>query len=407
MRSLVVLKGLVKAEKIKWVKNNKLENYFIDINVIRKMYCMAKLIAPGKEVLNKSYSGIVYQRFIEALCSRLGKGCLVVVDPEQEAGSIIELLAHIFGYTVFYVIQDVPKDYVENQGKYMIPYYSRKRKSDLSKEIGIFTNSSLGGKLKIKSYKDIIEYWNSRIKKDKQIVYIKDSDKTLHVGDIHSNVSLFNNLPDFSTYSKVIFHGDYIDGPISGGSRNIIDTICKTKSKKILWLEGNHEIRLRRYLGYILLSSNNNRQDLKNFIYSTLPEDFLATTAQEFSDITPEDAKIYLDILNNKFKMFAIIVSPTSKMICTHSGIRLLGQIEPKYIGTVIYGNREMNKYDKNFSDLNKQNDAWSIHAHCKYPDSWEIMRYPKVVNLDPQTDSELVYGEQCNNFWNFSILRP
>ncbi len=406
MRSLIVLKGLVKAEKLRWVKKNRLENYFLDIDTIRKMYCMPELIAPGREILDKSFSGTVYQRFIEALCSRLGKGCLVVIDPEQEAGSIIELLAHIFGYAVFYVVQDVPRDYIENNGKYKIPYYSSRKKSDLNREVNIFMNLPLKGKLKIKSYNDVVNYWNTKIKKDKQLLYIKDGDKTLHVGDIHSNIDLYNSLPEFSKYSKVIFHGDYIDGPIKGGSRDMIDLIIRTKNKKIIWLEGNHEIRLRRYLGYILLSSGNGRKELRDFIYSTLPDDFIYNTIPEFSDISPEDAKIYLDVLNNRFKMFAIIVSPYSKMICTHSGIRLLGQIDPRYIGTAIYGNREMNRYDKNFSDINKNNDAWSIHAHCQYSDSWEIMRYPKVVNLDPHTDSEVVFGEQCNNQWEFSILK-
>lgn len=406
MRSLIILKGLVKAEKLKWVRNNKLENYFLDIDVIRKLYCMPELIAPGKEILEKSYSSTVYQRFMEALCSRLGKGCLIVIDPEQEAGSIIELLAYIFGYTVFYVIQDIPKDYIENQAKYRIPYYPTKKKSDLIAEVGIFRNQLPKSKLKIKTYSDVLSYWDKKIKKDKQVVFIKDTDKTLHVGDVHSNIELLDKLPDFSKYVRVIFHGDYIDGPKVNGSRDMIDFICKTKNKRIIWLEGNHEIRLRRYLGYILLSASSGRKELKSFIYSALPDDFLEHTATEFSDLTTEDAKMYLDILNNKFKMFAILVSPSFKMICTHSGIRLLGQIDPRYIGTAIYGNREMNRYDKNFSDLNKNNDIWSIHAHCQYPDSWEIMRYPKVVNLDPQTDSELVYGEQSGGLWDFRVLK-
>jgi predicted MPP superfamily phosphohydrolase len=343
---------------------------------------------------------------MEALCSRLGKGCLIVIDPEQEAGSIIELLAYIFGYTVFYVIQDIPKDYVENQAKYRIPYYPTKKKSDLTAEVGIFRNQLPKSKLKIKTYSDVLSYWDKKIKKDKKVVFIKDTDKTLHVGDVHSNIELLDKLPDFSKYVRVIFHGDYIDGPKVNGSRDMIDFICKTKNKKIIWLEGNHEIRLRRYLGYILLSASSGRKELKSFIYSALPDDFLEHTATEFSDLTTEDAKMYLDILNNKFKMFAILVSPSFKMICTHSGIRLLGQIDPRYIGTAIYGNREMNRYDKNFSDLNKNNDIWSIHAHCQYPDSWEIMRYPKVVNLDPQTDSELVYGEQSGGLWDFRVLK-
>ena len=407
MRSLIVLRGLVKAEKLKWVKDNKLENYFLDIDTIRKMYCMPELIAPKKEVLNKSFSGTVYQRFIEALCSRLGKGCLVVVDSEQEAGSTIELLASIFGYTVFYVVQNIPNDYVENFKKYSISYYSSKKKSEILKEVNIFNSISYKGKLKIKSYRDILNYWNYKIKKNKQVVFIGNNEKTLHISDLHSNINLYKYLPDFSNYKKVIFHGDYIDGPIKGGSRKLINTILKTKNKKIIWLEGNHEIRLRRYLGYILLSSRSGKKELRDFFLNSLPDDFIENTAPEFSDLSPENAKVFLDILNNKLKMFSIIASPYSKMICTHSGIRLLGQIDPRYIGTVIYGNREMNKYDKNFSDINKNNDVWSIHAHCQYPDSWEIMRYPKVVNLDPQTDSEIVFGEQCNNQWKFSVLKP
>ena len=38
MRSLIILKGLVKRVKREWVKRERLDNYFIDIDTIRKMY---------------------------------------------------------------------------------------------------------------------------------------------------------------------------------------------------------------------------------------------------------------------------------------------------------------------------------------------------------------------------------
>ena len=35
MKSLIILKGLAKTEKHKWVKSEKLENYYLDISVLR------------------------------------------------------------------------------------------------------------------------------------------------------------------------------------------------------------------------------------------------------------------------------------------------------------------------------------------------------------------------------------
>lgn len=403
MRSLIVLKGLVKSEKENWVKNEKLENYFIDINVIRKMYSIPDLIAPGKEVLSKSFGDVVYHRFLDVICTRLSKGCLVVVDPEQEAGNILEILALIFGYTVFYVIQDTPEDYVSKQKQYSIPYYPTKRKVELEREITSFNNFSTVDKIEIKHYKDVLNYWDDKMKKE-QVFFMKKNDTVLHISDLHSNVDLYSKLPSFSNYTKTIFHGDYIDGPTVGGSRKLIDKIITSKNPRVLWLEGNHELRLRKYLGSLVLKGSN-RKELQEYLVKTLPTDFINNTVDEFSDLTSSDARAYLEILNSKLKMFSIIITPYAKFICTHAGIRLIGQLDPRYVGNVIYGNREMNRYDRDFSELNKRNNVWSIHAHCKYSDVWKINKFNKVINLDPPSENEVVYGVQCDNNWEFTLI--
>ena len=50
------------------------------------------------------------------------------------------------------------------------------------------------------------------------------------------------------------------------------------------------------------------------------------------------------------------------------------------------------------FSSGHESLGLWSIHAHCKYFDSWEPQRYDRVVNLDPPSENEVVYAELCND---------
>ena len=89
--------------------------------------------------------------------------------------------------------------------------------------------------------------------------------------------------------------------------------------------------------------------------------------------------------------MFAIL---GGKYICTHSGLRFREQLDPRFIGNVIYGNRDMGRYDREFSVNSKALGLWSIHAHCKYFDAWETQRYDRVLNLDPPSENEIVFAE-------------
>ena len=391
MRSLIILKGVSKVYKRMWVEKERLDNYFLDINVIRKMYATPDLLSPTSAVLGKSFGDTVYRRFIEAVCLRMVRGCLIVLDPETEQCEGFESLAFVFGYKVFYVIQETPQDYIQKPRKYSIPYYPIKRKSELEKDVKFFQSFKSSGKEIIKSFTDVQDYWIKDTKKRHQVL---KASRVLFVSDVHSNTNLLKRLPKFSEYDKVVFFGDYIDGPESGGSRKMMDKVIKSKSDRVVWMEGNHEIRLRKYLGYLMFKEFGKR-GLADLLYSTIPEDFLKGTAHEFSDITGSQAKTYLEKMNNKLVMFLII---NGKYICTHSGLRFKEQLDPRFIGNVIYGNRDMGRVDRDFSVAHEKLGMWSIHAHCKYFDKWEPERYDRVVNLDPPSENELVYAELIDN---------
>ncbi len=106
-----------------WVERERMDNYFLDINMIRRMYATPDLISPSSAILGKSFGDTVYRRFLEAVCLRMVRGCLIVIDPETEQCEGFESLALVFGYKVFYVFQETPDDYVQKPRKYSVPYY--------------------------------------------------------------------------------------------------------------------------------------------------------------------------------------------------------------------------------------------------------------------------------------------
>lgn len=399
MKTLIILKGVAKTEKLRWIEKEGLKNFFLDIDVIRKLYSSPELLVPFKEVLNKSYGDTVYSEFLKVFITKLSKGCLIVLDPENECLKVFESLAFIFGYTVFYVYQNIPKDYVKNQKAYSLSYYPEKRKDELKREVVGHLDFNEEGKIIIKKYRDVELYWEKKCERENWIS--GKNKKVLHVSDIHSNFSLFKLLPSFKDYDFTIFHGDYIDGPEERGSREMINEIIRKGNKSgIIWLEGNHELRLRKQLGLIMLNVGGRNKEVRELLYESIPTDYFKTTYKEFMDLTPEQAKAYLERLNRILKLFVIVDCGKIKYICTHSGLKYIEQISPKFIGNVIYGNRDMNRVDKEFSNHTKGSGWWSVHAHCKYYNDWETHKYRNVVNLDPQTNGEIIYAEQWKNQW-------
>lgn len=401
MKTLIILKGIAKTEKRKWVDHEGLMDFFIDIDVIRRLYCSPELVTPFKGVLTKSFGDTVYSEFLLVMVTRMSKGCMVVVDPENESLKVLENLAIIFGYTVFYKIFPVPKDYLRNPRKYNLPFYSQKRRDDLESEVVGFINMQFPGRITINTYGEVEEYWEHFCRTHNYIKLGKKSHPVLHISDIHSNYSLYQQLPNPRSYECRIFHGDYIDGPEMGGSRKMMDEVLGKTKGRVFWLEGNHELRLRKHLGAIMLSAGRGNRKLQEILSNSLPDEYTETTAKEFEDLDPIQAREYLTRMNSVLRVFAIVETPKLRYICTHSGFKYIEQISPKYIGNVIYGNRDINRYDRDFSSHTKKTKYWSVHAHCKYHGDWDPRLFSNVVNLDPPSNEEIVFAEQQNNQWN------
>lgn len=400
MKSLIILKGLAKTEKIKWVKSEKLENYYLDVSVFKKLYSSPELLRPEIEVLNKSHGNLIHQRFMEALIIKLSKGCLVIVDLDDEPVVSVETLALIHGYTVFYCIQPIPQDYCNCPRKYCLPWQVFKKKEELENDVKNFLNLQLTDKLVINKYSDLLDYWE----KAETVIRIKSKSSILHISDLHSNWTMWKDIISTTQAKLIIHHGDYIDGPEEGGSKKLISEILRdSEDSGRYWLEGNHEIRLRRYLGWLVLTAAGNKT-IAEIIYSYIPKEFLETTANEFSKLTPKEARKWLVELNNKLKTHVIVVRDEKSYICTHTGIKLIEQLSPKHIGNVIYGNRDIDKQDKEFAARNKETGYISVHAHCKYPQGWNTCKYDNVINLDPEDESKVVVFENNKNNSNIKV---
>jgi len=391
MKSLIILKGLDRKAKLQWINEQNLENYFLDFDILRRMYSMPDLLYPNREVLGKSFGSAVRRNYLEILITRLGKGCLLVVDTGDEiSDTLLESLALIFGYTTFYAIWNIPQDYLGKPKKYNPDYYTLPKRSEMEKKVTEFLNLQLSNKNIIQSFSDVLKYWEDNEPRYK----VGWNDSVLHVSDLHSNYELYKKLPKFKNYKLVVFHGDYIDGPEQGGSRILMGIAKNGTGKNTIWLEGNHELRIRRYLGSKILKG-----DAQDIIQSTIPQDFLDTTATEFADFDNEKSKAFLESMNKNLKMYAIIEDGKNIYICTHSGLALPDLINPKYIGNVIYGNREMGKIDRSFMDYTKDTNLYSVHAHCKYND-WNPNRYKRVINIDPKDENEIVCAERQKGEW-------
>ena len=252
MKTLIILKGLVKRDKLDWVKNQGLELFFLDYSAIRNLYSAPELLTPNKNILNFSYSDTVYRRFIEILSLRMSKGCLIVLDVENLTSNIIEILAEIYGYKIFWVVNQIPKDYLKEPGKYIDPMFPQKSKLEYKKDVLNYNNSlaRISMSDRITTYAQVEKYWDN-VKAQYNVSTLESNfGKIIHVSDIHSNFDLFKSIENQVKSSDLsIIYGDYIDGPCAGGSRSMLDYALRDRSCNIVWLEGNHEARIRKYLG--------------------------------------------------------------------------------------------------------------------------------------------------------------
>lgn len=407
MKSLILLRGLDKNQKKNWVISENLQNFFIDYDTFNILYSIPEGNSKDECVLGRSDTSKVFKEFLRAVINRLESGCLVVIDLNLIGTSTIETLSTVYGYTVFNKVFPIPQDYIGNPGKYSIDGFKKKKREDLQKDVESFLNLQLSQTNIIDNYEDIIKFWDN-----KYVLNLIDcSNSNIHFfSDIHSNYDLFCQLNSkIPVQEYKVFLGDYIDGPKIGGSKLMMDHVLYKAGGYNICLEGNHERRLRKYLycRWISQSSSKQRQEAAKIIWETLPDEFLCTTAKEFEILDSSTCWSYIKTMNEKLVPYYIIKTNDLTYICTHGGIRGLEQLSPKFIGNAIYGNRDMDEYDKTFSRrYSWKSEYYSIHAHCKYPSKVEFLKYNSVVNLDPEDETQIVYLNTNTKPFNPCIVK-
>lgn len=361
MKSLIILDGPSEGEKNNWIKKEGLGNFLVKFSDIKRLFCKPEL-RDGRDILVGSKNDQALEFLFKILCHKMDLGVLVVLDLDSENIPSIDDLCLIYGYTKF--------------------------------------EKSFAGDHGINRLSDIVEYYEGTGR------YTRKQgrrDSIVYVSDLHSNWTIYQDVKrQFpKDIELTVYLGDYIDGLEKGGSRKLLDHILveSKQNNSVIALEGNHELRLRKFLGYYWIRSS--RKILGKVLQELIHPEFLNNTANEFRDISqdPYQARLYLEDMNEAFQEYVKITKGNITIYCTHAGLRSTKQLGPKYIGSVIYGTRCVDQIDREFSEKEGKGGLWSIHAHCHYQkDPTEHFKYRGVINLDPRHEGEvLCYIDKYN----------
>lgn len=333
MKTLLLIKGLSKPQIKSWIKEQGLEKHYLDFASYQNFYSQYEWDSPGKIITKFSYSDLVVKRFIEVLNLKMTKGHMIVLDTDSIGIKTVKALSTVYGYTVFSKSLDIPSDYINNY-----TYYSEGEQYEEKKvgeKIKQFLSQNPVG-IKVNDFNDIFQYFINH----ETVIELSNKDTALFVSDLHSNYSLYRKLSREHA-SCTILLGDYIDGLEKGGSKKLIEQIGKDENS--IWIEGNHEISLRKYLGSIIYPDL-----LKEFYEKTAYSDFKEKTQEEFAYLEkdPNKAVDLLGRLNKYLVEYVFLKLPEKTIVCSHCGIRNIQQLDPCYISSVVYGSH-------GYSDIN------------------------------------------------------
>ena len=405
MKALLILRGIdtCSVERKNWIKEENLEKYVVSIDSIKKMYgSIEDTDKYGPKITRLDNREICY-KFLETVDNKMRKGCLVVVDAENLKNKDIkklEAFADVYNYKIYQKVFPIShKDILEWKRRISNPREEYPYIPDTSEELlekvqiyfNTFMNSPMSPYPDIDKMEDLEKLLKEEEIKGEYKIKVPEDTEIVHIGDIHGAYNLIQDLEP-SDNRILVFHGDYIDRGTA--PRKVLERVLYLKRRypdKVFLIEGNHEMHLRRFCGlfkYPKLASEG--------FFKNLCTDFSKTTQTEY-DPTVDNMTNVLRNLNMYLQEYLVIERGLQTFICTHGGLRNFSQLWFYLIGNLTYGNRDMENYDRSFSNkIYKKNykRVYSIHGHCKYQ-KYVIHKYPGVVNLDADEDNMVAI------FWN------
>ncbi|ECP1103746.1 serine/threonine protein phosphatase, partial [Campylobacter jejuni] len=104
MRILLVLRGNYYAGQEEFIKNNKLQNYTLDLNALRLLSGSVKNIVSEYKILNVKNDEDLSKILLKLLEMRMQKGEFSIINAYNETLKIYKDLAKQYRYKIYVIV---------------------------------------------------------------------------------------------------------------------------------------------------------------------------------------------------------------------------------------------------------------------------------------------------------------
>lgn len=346
MNKLILLRGIPASGKSTFIKENGLEQYTINVDKIRLLFKNPITNYTGEKRISQKNDKEVWKFVYALLKRRFEEGDTTIVDATHCDNKYIERYKNLtskYGYdiTVVDFKIDILKALENNKNreeyKFVPEDVIEKMYEKLQKQTALKNVTYL-------SKKEFIE----SIDIEPVIINTDKYDRIIHIGDIHGCYTALENLLQATNYKKeknlYIFCGDYLDRGIE--NKEVLDFLLKNyKSDNMIFLEGNHEIHLRKWVNNEISCSN-------------VFEDY---TKKEISNFNKKEVKQFVKTL----KRYFYYEFNNKKVFVSHGGVNSLSDL---YFMSSIeaikgIGNyRDVEQVESKFEELHK--GIYQVHGH-------------------------------------------
>lgn len=361
MRVFLMLRGIPASGKSTFIKENKLERFTVESDLVRQLYNGLKHNDNGKLVIPQNNGGIIWETIDTMLETRMKGGELVVLDAtnlREQAYKKYKKLAKTYNYR-FFVVDFTPDfDNFKEKQQYLNQILERNRQRLQYKRVSediirrhldsatnkTYINTSV--LIKPEEYEEKVLYRKYDLNKYKTINLYSD---------LHGNYTTFKNvIGEIKEDEFYILLGDYVDRGFE--NKEVIEWLYENiERKNMVFLQGNHE----RWLKYHA-NGEVDKIKSKEYLYETKPEiESLENWEHKIKTITKKLQQLYYFEYAGK------------NYLCTHSGVNYFDERMINYSeDEVTYARGNQNLVAHKFKEsLEEQRitNTYNIHGHISF----------------------------------------
>lgn len=430
MRTLLLLRGCPASGKSTWVEQNNLQPYTLSADNIRTLLQSPVLNTDGNLCITQNNDGEVWNMLYDILEKRMQRGEFIVVDSTHYRSELIQRykkLVDEYRYRTYIVdFTDVSKEEcLERNSKRT--EYKRVPPQVIEKMCAVFDAERDGVFKEVSNKYKILKPDTALQVLQESLLYDlnEEYDNVVIFGDIHGCFeplkTYFEGNP-INERTEYIFVGDYLDRGIQ--NKEVLDFVLEhINDKNFLFLEGNHELWLRKYCSKTYKPFNPTSEEKKilkkycpkGFISNMYGEnirsnEFLNNTVPQIESID----KSKLRQICRKMAQFTYFKLGDFKYFVCHGALPCLPNL---FIST-----QEMIKGVGKYEDLESVYKAWhentedviQIHGHrnlmdlpiinnrcVNLCDTPELGGHLRIVEISKGSCMRMTTGYQKNDVYN------